>query len=201
MKLVLASSSPRRAQLLEQLGMEFIVQPPETDETRFPDELPAEYVERVARQKSLSVAESGVLVIGADTAVVHEGRVMGKPAHPEEARSMLRRLQGETHEVFTGIAVTVVSDGKRSTQSTVDVTRVEMLPMTEEEIADYVSSGEPMDKAGAYALQGFGGTFVRSVQGSPYTVIGLPIHLLPRLIAAVGVRWADLRFGPAGTGG
>jgi septum formation protein len=195
-RLVLASGSPRRAQLLDQLGLDFVVEPSEVDETRYPDESPAEYVERVARQKCLAVKTTGALVIAADTTVVHEGRVMGKPAHPEEARSMLRRLQGESHEVFTGVAVSLVDD--RETQSTVDITRVEMLPMTENEIDEYVASGEPMGKAGAYALQGVGGLFVRSVDGSPFTVIGLPIHLLPRLIGSVGVRWTDFRSGLEG---
>ncbi|MBW3666869.1 MAG: Maf family protein [Actinobacteria bacterium] len=193
MRLILASGSPRRAQLLDQLGLDFVVQPSEVDESRFPDEPPAEYVERVARQKCLAVLAPDTLVVAADTAVVHEGRVLGKPAHPEEARSMLRRLQDDTHDVFTGVAVSAVRDGGSSTRSAVDVTRVEMLPITDEEIDDYVSSGEPMGKAGAYALQGLGGVFVRSVAGSPYTVIGLPVHLLPRMAAAVGVRWADFR--------
>lgn len=201
MKLVLASGSPRRAQLLDQLGLDFSINPSAVDETRLPDEPPAEYVERLARQKSLSVAETGIVVIAADTTVVHEGRVMGKPAHPEEARSMLRRLQGDSHEVFTGVAVSIMRDGESLTQSAVDVTRVEMLPLTEEEIDDYVSSGEPLGKAGAYALQGLGGAFVRSVEGSPYTVIGLPVHLIPRLIAAVGARWTDFRSRPQGVDG
>lgn len=179
--------------MLDQLGLDFVVVPSEVDESRYPDEPPSEYVERVARQKCMAVQEPGTLVIAADTTVVHEGSVMGKPAHPEEARSMLRRLQGDTHEVFTGVAVSLAEDGE--TRSAVDVTRVEMLPMTENEIDEYVASGEPMGKAGAYALQGVGGLFVRSVDGSPFTVIGLPIHLLPRLIASVGVRWNDFRSG------
>ena len=196
MRLILASASPRRARLLDQLGLDFVVVPSEVDESRYPDEPPSQYVERVARQKCMAVQEAGTLVIGADTTVVHEGSVMGKPAHPEEARSMLRRLQGDTHEVFTGVAVSLAEDGE--TRSAVDVTRVEMLPMTENEIDEYVASGEPMGKAGAYALQGVGGLFVRSVDGSPFTVIGLPIHLLPRLIASVGVRWNDFRSGLEG---
>jgi len=195
-RLILASASPRRARLLDQLGLDFVVVPSEVDESRYPDEPPSQYVERVARQKCMAVQEAGTLVIGADTTVVHEGSVMGKPAHPEEARSMLRRLQGDTHEVFTGVAVSLAEDGE--TRSAVDVTRVEMLPMTENEIDEYVASGEPMGKAGAYALQGVGGLFVRSVDGSPFTVIGLPIHLLPRLIASVGVRWNDFRSGLEG---
>jgi len=181
--LFLASSSPRRAELLTNLGLEFTVAPIEIDETRRPDESAALYVERLAREKA-EAAGSGGLVVAADTAVVHDGHVMGKPAHPEEARSMLRRLQGRAHEVFTGMAV--AHDGM--TESLVDVTEVRMLSMTDDEIADYVASGEPMDKAGAYALQGKGGLYVESISGSPFTVIGLPVHLLPRLVARVGGR-------------
>lgn len=183
MILVLASSSPRRAELLTNLGLDFTVAAIEIDETRRPDESAAPYVERLAREKA-EAAGIGGLVVAADTAVVHDGHVIGKPAHPEEARSMLRRLQGRAHEVFTGMAVT--HDG--TTESLVDVTEVRMLSMTDDEIADYVASGEPMDKAGAYALQGRGGLYVESISGSPFTVIGLPVHLLPRLVARVGGR-------------
>jgi septum formation protein len=121
-------------------------------------------------------------VVGADTAVVHKGHVLGKPGHPEEARSMLRSLQGATHEVFTGVAVAHAGE----IASLVDVTEVRMTPMTADEIADYVDTGEPMDKAGSYALQGRGGLYVESIAGSPFTVIGLPLHLFPRLVARVG---------------
>jgi septum formation protein len=181
--LFLASSSPRRAELLTNLGLDFTVAPIEIDETRRPDESAARYGERLAREKAEAAGQGGI-VVAADTAVVHDGHVMGKPAHPEEARSMLRRLQGRAHEVFTGMAVT--HDG--TTESLVDVTEVRMLSMTDDEIADYVASGEPMDKAGAYALQGKGGLYVESISGSPFTVIGLPVHLLPRLVARVGGR-------------
>lgn len=193
MRLVLASGSPRRRALLETLGLDFEVDPSEVDETRLPDEAPAAYVERVARSKASSAAAPGRLVVAADTTVVHEGRVMGKPAHPEEARAMLRKLQGETHEVLTGLAVAWWDEGA-SLQAIVDVSTVEMVPMTEDEIADYVASGEPMDKAGAYALQGLGGIFVQRVIGSPFTVIGLPIHLLNRLMSAAGAGLSHFRL-------
>jgi len=163
MRLVLASASPRRRELLERLGLQFDVEPADIDETRRPDEPPGVYVERVASDKARAVAGPGRLVIGADTSVVHEGRILGKPAHPEEARSMLRRLEGETHEVFTGMAVASWDEGV-SLDSEVDVTEVKMVAMTGDEIADYVSTGEPMDKAGAYALQGSGGRFVEAVR-------------------------------------
>ena len=185
MKLVLASSSPRRHELLVRLNVDFESETPSTDETRRPDEPPGVLVERLAREKARSFAGEGRVVLAADTVVVHDGRVLGKPSHPEEARSMLRRLQGDRHEVFTAVAVCGWSDGP-DLHSAVDVTEVVFLSMTEDEIADYVSTGEPMDKAGAYALQGSGGLFVEAVIGSPFTVIGLPIHLLPRLLAKTG---------------
>jgi septum formation protein len=184
-RLVLASGSPRRKQLLDGLRLDFEVRAPDVDETRLPEEQPAAYVERVARAKAGALVAEGLIVIGADTAVVHEGKVLGKPGHPEEARAMLRRLQGDSHDVFTGVAVGWMDGGPRL-ESLVDVTQVSMLPMTEEEIAWYVSTGEPLDKAGSYALQGLGGMFVSKVSGSPSTVVGLPIHLLGRLIGASG---------------
>jgi septum formation protein len=185
MKLVLASGSPRRKELLDGLRLEFEVRAPDVDETRRPEEQPAAYVERVARAKAEAMVAEGLIVIAADTAVVHEGKVLGKPGHPEEARGMLRRLQGDAHEVFTALAVGWMDGGPRF-ESLVDVTQVSMLPMTEEEIAWYVGTGEPLDKAGGYALQGLGGMFVSKVSGSPSTVVGLPIHLLGRLIGASG---------------
>jgi septum formation protein len=181
----LASRSPRRAQILFDIGVRFEVSAPEIDESRHPDEDPPTYVERLAREKALAVAGPERLVVAADTVVVHGGRILGKPGHPEEARTMLRRLQGDRHEVATGLAVAGFDDGP-VVESILDVAAVTFLPMTDEEIADYVDSGEPLDKAGAYALQGAGGIYVESVEGSPYTVIGLPIHLLPRMLSRFG---------------
>jgi len=192
-RLVLASASPRRRELLERLGLEFDVEASDVDETRRPDETPGVYVDRVAREKATALAGPDRLVVAADTTVVHEGRVMGKPAHPEEARAMLRRLQGDRHEVFTGLAV-AAWDNRVKLNSAVDVTEVNMMPMTADEIADYVGTGEPMDKAGAYALQGSGGRFVKGVRGSPFTVIGLPIHLLPRMISHAGSDFESFRL-------
>ena len=191
MRLLLASGSPRRRELLERLGLDFDFVSPDVDESRFPEEAPAAYVERVARAKAEAVAGDGLIVVAADTTVVHEGRVMGKPGHPEEARSTLRRIQGEVHEVFTGLAVGGW-DGRAQIKSVVDFAEVTMLPMTDEEIAWYVGTGEPLDKAGAYALQGLGGMFVSRVDGSPFTVIGLPIHLLARLVSASGADLSEL---------
>jgi septum formation protein len=197
MRLVIASGSPRRRELLERLGLDFDFVTPDVDESRFPDEAPAAYVERVARAKAEAVTGEGLIVVAADTTVVHEGRVMGKPGHPEEARSMLRRIQGEVHEVFTGLAVGGW-DGQAQIKSVVDIAEVTMLPMTEEEIAWYVGTGEPLDKAGAYALQGLGGMFVSRVVGSPFTVIGLPVHLVARLVSASGADLSAFRIGAPG---
>lgn len=182
MRLVLASGSPQRAALLYQIGLIYEIRPADLEESRRPDEGAADYVERLAREKALSVVDDESVVIAADTAVVHEGHILGKPAHPAEATSMLRRLQSNVHEVFTGVAVAWSGE----IRSLVDVTEVKMMAMTDEEIADYVDSGEPMNKAGSYGLQGSGGVFVESISGSPFTVIGLPIHLLPRLLAQTG---------------
>lgn len=150
------------------------------------------YVERMAREKVLTATTADDVAIAADTVVVSDGHVLGKPMHPEEARTMLRRLQGERHEVFTGIAVCHAGE----VEALVDVTHVRMLPMTDEEIATYVDGGEPMDKAGSYALQGRGGVFVETISGSPFTVIGLPIHLLPRLFSHVGADMELFRVRP-----
>ncbi len=170
--------------------MRFEVDPPDVDESRLPDEPAATYVERVSRLKATTIVSPGTVVIAADTAVVHEGRILGKPAHPEEARSMLRRIEGDRHEVFTGVAAATAENGLEVV-SMVDVTEVALLTMTAEEIASYVESGEPMDKAGAYALQERGGRFVERVSGSPFTVIGLPVHLLPRLLRRVGAEFDE----------
>jgi septum formation protein len=191
--LVLASGSPRRADILATAGLDFDILEPGVDETRRPDETPETYVERLARAKAEAVAGDGVIAIGADTVVVAQGRILGKPGHPEEARSMLRELQGGRHIVLTGLAVSGLGPDGPATLSVVDSTEVVMGSMTEEEISGYVAGGEPMGKAGAYALQGRGGLFVEAVHGSPYTVIGLPVHLLPRLLLGLGHDIGRLR--------
>jgi septum formation protein len=169
--------------LLGSLGIPFIVDVPSVDERRQPGEAAAVYVERVARAKAAAVAGVGRIVLAADTTVVVDGHCLGKPVHPNEAKAMLRRLAGAAHEVITGVAVATAQE----MVSTVESTLVRFLPMTEGEISDYVATGEPMDKAGAYGLQGKGAVFVESVQGSPSNVVGLPLHATARLLRRAGV--------------
>ena len=141
------------------------------------------FVERVATSKALVVDEPDCVVIAADTVVIYEGRVLGKPAHPHEAIAMLSALEGERHSVMTGLAV---RSGER-VETAVETTLVTFTSLTESEIAGYVATGEPLDKAGAYGLGGLGAVFIESVDGSPSNVIGLPLAPLARLLRAFGV--------------
>jgi len=184
--LVLASTSPRRREILETLGLVFGIRAADVDESLFPGESPYDAAERLAREKAgrVSASEPGAVVVAADTIVVLEGRAFGKPADREDAVRMLRELCGRRHEVVTGLAVS--RDG--TLRSGREVSGVVLAPMTEEEIRLYVASGEPDDKAGAYALQGIGGVFIERVEGSPSNVIGLPVRLLARLLGEVGIH-------------
>jgi len=180
--LILASASPRRRQLLEFIGLGFAVVPAEADETPFAGEDPSTYASRAARDKALEVAarHPGRLVLGADTVVEVDREILGKPASADDAASMLRRLSGRSHLVHTALALVV--DGRL--HEVVDSARVEFVQLTDELIRWYVATGEPTDKAGAYAIQGLGGLLVSRVDGSPHTVVGLPLHRLPELFAA-----------------
>lgn len=171
--LILASGSPRRRELLAQAGVEFAVIVPGCDETPVPGESAREMVERLALTKALAIATQypQSYVLGADTTVYIGGVSLGKPESIEEAHQMLRTIQGTTHEVWGGIAVVRESSGVRECWS--HVTRVTMAPMDEETIREYVASGEPMDKAGSYAIQGLGLRFVASIEGSYSNVVGL----------------------------
>lgn len=171
--LILASGSPRRRELLSQAGVEFSVIVPGCDETPVPGESAREMVERLALTKALAIAAQNPesYVLGADTTVYIGGVSLGKPESVEEAYQMLRTIQGTTHEVWGGIAVVRESSGVRECWS--HVTRVTMAPMDEATIREYVASGEPMDKAGSYAIQGLGLRFVASIEGSYSNVVGL----------------------------
>ena len=189
--LILASSSPRRRQLLELIGLPFQVVPPSTDEQPRTGEEPISFAQRAAREKALEVAnrQHGQLVLGADTVVEIDRTILGKPGSPDVAEEMLRSLSGREHLVHT--AITLINDGR--SHDIIDTARVRCVSFTEQVISWYVSTGEPLDKAGAYAVQGIGGLLVEKVEGSPYTVVGLPIHRLPELFAAHNLEfWSRL---------
>jgi septum formation protein len=184
--LVLASSSPRRRQLLEMLGMPIQVVPPNVPEVRRRVETPVDYVERLAREKALSV--TGSLVLGADTTVVVRDQVLEKPEDANEALAMLRKLQGRTHQVVTSVAL--VADGVLH-QAT-DITNVTFRRADDEMLEAYVATGEPMDKAGAYGIQGYGAALVERIDGDFFSVMGLPLRLVLSLLEEAGHPY---RFG------
>ncbi len=178
--LVLASGSPRRRQLLEMLGLTVDVKPPHIPEIRGPGEPPRPYVERLAREKAASV--TGDLVLGADTTVVIGGEVLEKPADAEDALRMLRQLQGRTHHVITAIALKTPGGMLSAT----DVTAVSFRPADDDLLRAYVATGEPMDKAGAYGIQGYGAALVDCIQGDFFSVMGLPVRLVLELLEQAG---------------
>ena len=180
MRLVLASASPRRRDLLAAASIDVDVDPVEIDERRIGDERPEAYVERIARLKAEAggARHPGRVVLGADTAVVIDGEVLGKPRDPADAVGMLQKLAGRTHEVMTGVALVV--DGRM--QSFVERTQVSMGSLSAADIQAYVETGEPFDKAGAYAIQGGAGRFVTAIRGSYTNVVGLPLERLVELL-------------------
>ena len=182
---VLASASPRRQELLKLLMAEFEVIPSDVDESLHAGELPASMVARLARQKALAVREvrPSACIVGADTVVVCEGEILGKPVSPEDARRMLGRLGGKTHQVLTGVCLLHV-DELFVERATTDVT---FFDLTEHEIDSYVRSGEPFDKAGAYAIQGLGARFVEKIDGCYFNVVGLPVPRLYQMIKRLKV--------------
>lgn len=184
--LVLASSSPRRAELLARLGLTPEIRPTDVDETTRPDEAPADLVARLAGAKAADGAGRGAgdeVVLGADTVVVLDGRALGKPTDIEDARRMLTALAGRTHEVITGVAAV---RGPISAVTRV-TTRVTFRPLTDSEVAWYLATGEPHDKAGAYGLQGAGAVLVERVDGSDTNVIGLPLAETVALVREIGL--------------
>ena len=180
MRIILASASPRRRELLTQLGWEFEVMISDVEEV-ITRTLPQEVVEELSYIKAKDVfdkTEGDVLVIGSDTVVAYENRILGKPRDVEDAKETLARLSGNSHHVFTGVTL-FKREGETVTQKTFhEATRVEFYPMTGEEIDWYVASGECSDKAGSYAIQGLGGRFVKSIEGDYNNVVGLPIARL-----------------------
>jgi septum formation protein len=187
LRVILASSSPRRRQLLDLVGIAHEVKPSDIDETLIVGELPEQYAERLAREKVAAIAEASpdALVIGADTIVVIDDMVLGKPQDVGEAESMLRRLSGRSHTVMTAVAATF--DGRLA--SGVEIVDVTFLPLADEEISRYVATGEPMDKAGAYGIQGYGATIVRRIDGDYFAVMGLSLVRLVALFREIGVSY------------
>ncbi len=186
MAVVLASQSPRRRALLEQMGLtQFVVRPALGEEVAVPGLSPAQLVEELSRRKAEEVAgrsQPGDLIIAADTVVAVDGRVLGKPRDKTQAQAMLELLSGRVNTVYTG--VTVRRDGTSLTEH--EATRVHFRPLSREEIAAYVDSGEPMDKAGAYGIQGLGALLVEGIEGDYFNVVGLPVCRLGQMLARLG---------------
>jgi len=179
MRLILASASPRRRDLLLNAGFDFEVRPSQIVEEIQPGELPEDFARRAAREKALQIAASsprGGLVLGADTIVVIGGQTLGKPSDPQDATRMLRLLSGRTHQVHTGICLVRAPDSIEALKH--ETTLVTFRELDEEEIRQYVESGEPSDKAGAYAIQGLASKFVTRISGCYSNVVGLPIALV-----------------------
>jgi septum formation protein len=194
LKLILASASPRRAEILRNAGIQFEICSAGVDESPLGNELPGDYVRRLALAKALSAAKDNrdgadpPLILGADTVVVLDGEILGKPASPDDARRMLRRLSGKIHEVHTGLALLWNCGSQRSVVE--EITRVYFAALTDREIEEYIASSEPFDKAGAYAIQGVGGRYVTGIEGCYFNVMGLPLARLYSLLRESG--WEDL---------
>lgn len=191
--LILASGSPRRRDLLDGLGLAFRVRPVDVDETPRAGEGPRAYVRRLAEEKAAARVEPGELVLAADTSVILDGEILGKPSDEADARTMLGRLAGCEHLVLTGVALhdgAAGAAGADGARTHVEESRVRIASLTAEEIAWYVATGETMDKAGGYAVQGLGAMFVESVHGDYTNVVGLPLPATYRMFKAQGY---DLR--------
>lgn len=189
-RVILASSSPRRRDLLTLVGIPHDVRPADIDESYLDGETPAAHAERLAREKAAAIGGDApeAVTIGSDTIVVVDGQVLGKPRDRAHAHAMLRRLSGRSHCVITGVAA-MWHGHVASAIEQVDVT---FRPLTDEEIEAYIDTGEPMDKAGAYGIQGFGATIVRRIDGDYFAVMGLALGRLVDLLAEIGVEY---RFG------
>jgi len=194
-KIILASASPRRKELLEQLGLTFLVFPAQGEEKQVGD-TPSEIVMNLAKQKAgeiyekmieAKVGEQDSLVIGADTVVVKDGKVLGKPKNREDAFTMLKGLSGSIHEVYTGVSLWMREDGKKVQYSFYECTKVTMYPVTDEELNRYIDTVEPMDKAGAYGIQGKAAAFIKKIEGDYNNVVGLPIARIYQELKQLGI--------------
>lgn len=203
-RLILASKSPRRAEILRNAGIVFDVRAAHVNETKRPRESAHSYVRRLAAAKARAVAEPAkrkkehAIVIGADTVVLAQGKILGKPSDVKEARRMLRLLSGKKHQVLTGISVLSVRDGRE--RHHVEATRVKFLKISNADIDDYIATGEPFDKAGAYGIQGIGGRFVAGIDGCYFNVMGLPLARVWSMLRDLGYTnkpsgrvWSALR--------
>jgi len=186
-KFILASASPRRRELLASIGIEFTVIPSHVPEVRSDDESPEEYVARLSRDKAAEVAREhpSDWIIAADTTVLYGDELLEKPVDADDARRMLAVIAGQTHIVYTGVTLLNVALGHHETRVT--TSEVRMLQLSESDIAWYVNTGEPMDKAGAYAVQGIGSMFIDSIHGSFTNVVGLPLATLFRMLRKAGI--------------
>jgi len=185
---ILASASPRREDLLNQLGLSFQVMPGDVEEESIHAGSPRRLVEQLAylKARSVSLREPRLPVLGADTVVALRGKILGKPKSPRQAAAMLARLQGRSHRVYTGVALVHGLTGRAAVGSA--MTRVWMRPLTALEIQSYVASGEPRDKAGSYGIQGKGGGLISGIDGCYFNVVGLPLTLTVRILREFGVE-------------
>ena len=184
MTLVLASASPRRQELLRNAGIAFTVQPADIDESPHDGESPVDCAQRLAQEKALAVSRSRPqdCVLGADTIVVIDGKILGKPRDAADAARMLRLLSGRTHEVITGVClVTPVAGGRRPVTAS-ETTRVTMCEISDDDIKEYIATAEPMDKAGAYAIQGVASRWIPRIEGDYSNVVGLPVAVVYRML-------------------
>lgn len=196
-EIVLASGSPRRQEMLTQLGVHFRVQVSQIDENMVEQHTPSFFVKQLATQKAMAVGTQckNALVIGADTVVVLDGKILGKPKDEQEAIHMLQQLQGKTHQVYTGISVVHMNESSLQNQQVAhQMTEVTMRPLSDEQIRWYVGTGEPMDKAGAYGIQGKGAIFIEKINGCYFNVVGMSLYLLEELLEKMGF---SLIFGSA----
>ncbi|MED1204794.1 Maf family protein [Heyndrickxia acidicola] len=186
-KLILASGSPRRKELLEKLQIPFQIKASNSDETISDRLSPEEAVVELATRKAMAVSRQhqDFAIIGADTIVVVDGEILGKPSDRDHAKNMLMKLSGRTHEVFTGVAI--IQNGQASTFY--EKTDVAFWELSEAEVERYLDSGEPFDKAGSYGIQGLGSLFVKKINGDYYSVVGLPISKLQRLLRELKLSW------------
>lgn len=177
-RFILASASPRRRELLKQIGVTFEVMPAKGEEV-ITERQPEQVVKELSRQKAEEIAAGiqgeHVIILGADTVVVYDGKILGKPKDETDARRMLSMLSGNTHSVYTGVTVIVLKDGESQSHSFYEETKVTMYPMTDAQISAYIQTKEPMDKAGAYGIQGKGAVFIEKIDGDYNNVVGLPL--------------------------